>query len=212
MGESDAGSDDTGSEATDSEEGGKRRHQRRKSDLFKDARELFPWQNGQKELAKELWAALDGRDEDTQLQALLRVLSSFIFVSTGNDPFSSGLVHFLAVLGIDKDMGRLRTAKNYSYMLAGIVYCTRVIAVEALLPSATRKEQGDGDREGFLQKRKEFLADGSYSPMSEMLSLLAYGKFVALNAGNSGNAYWSRDKAIFYLGGRPIVISLSKTR
>jgi len=92
-------------------------------------------------------------------------------------------------------------------MLAGIVYYIRVIAVEALLPSAMRKEQGDSDREGFLQKRKEFLADGSYSPMSEMLSLLAYRKFVALNAGNSGNAYWSRDKTIFYLGGRPIVIS-----
>jgi hypothetical protein len=41
---------------------------------------------------------------------------------------STGLVQFLAVLGIDPDMARLRTAKNYSYMLAGMVYCTQVIA------------------------------------------------------------------------------------
>ncbi|KAF2178763.1 hypothetical protein K469DRAFT_675267 [Zopfia rhizophila CBS 207.26] len=104
-------------------------------------------------------------------------------------------------------MDRLRTAKNYSYMLAGVVYCTRVIAVEALLPSAEREAQGEVDREEFLRKRKDYLGDGSYSPMSEMLSLLAYGKFVALNTGNSGNAFWSRDKKIFYLGGGPIIIS-----
>jgi hypothetical protein len=43
--------------------------------------------------------------------------------------------------------------------------------------------------------------------MSETLRLLAYGKYVALAAGNSGNAYWSMDKKIFYLHGRPIYIS-----
>ena len=41
-------------------------------------------------------------------------------------------------MGIDPEMERLRTAKNYSYMLAGVVYCTRVLGVEALLPSRER--------------------------------------------------------------------------
>ena len=54
--------------------------------------------------------------------------------------------------------------------------------------------------------RRKYLADGSYSPMSVMLSLLAYGKHAALNEGNAGNAYWSPDKKIFYLSGQPIVI------
>jgi hypothetical protein len=138
---------------------------------------------------------------------MLQVLASFIFTGIGDDPFSSGLIHFLAVLGIDAAMDRLRTAKNYSYMLAGVVYCTRVIAVEALLPSAKRDGQGDAEREEFLRQRKDFLSDGSYSAMSEMLSLLVYGKFVALNAGSSGNVYWSKDKKTFYLNGRLIVIS-----
>ncbi|PVH90156.1 hypothetical protein DM02DRAFT_548344, partial [Periconia macrospinosa] len=83
---------------------------------------------------------LNRRDKDTQLQALLRIFLSFIFVSTGDDLFSSGLVYFLAVLRINKDIGRLRTAKNYLYMLASIIYCTKAITVEALLPSATRRE------------------------------------------------------------------------
>ena len=155
---------------------------------------------------------LDGDDRDeaqreAQLEALLDALASFIITSTGDKPFSSGLVHFLAVLGIDADMNRLRTAKNYSYMLAGMVYCMRVLSVEKLLPSACRNEQTDEDRERFLQHREKCLADGSYSPISEALSLLAYSKHAALAAGNSGNAYWLKDKKIFYLHGRPIYIS-----
>lgn len=54
--------------------------------------------------------------------------------------------------------------------------------------------------------RKRYLADGSYSPISEIINLLAYGKHAALNEGNAGNAYWSQDKKIFYLNGRPIHI------
>ena len=86
-------------------------------------------------------------------------------------------------------MGRLRLAPQYSYMLAGVVYYTRVLAIEALLPSTRRQSQGVEDRERFLRTRREFLADGSYSPMSEMLSLLAYGKHIAMNSGSSGNAF-----------------------
>ncbi|CAE7221515.1 hypothetical protein PTTW11_11425 [Pyrenophora teres f. teres] len=62
------------------------------------------------------------------------------------------------------------------------------------------------DRDAFLELRKKYLADGSYSPMSAMLSLLAYGKHAALNEGNAGNTYWSPDKKTFYLNGRPIVV------
>ena len=129
---------------------------------------------------------------DAQLEVLPNLLTSFFFTTTGDKPFSSGLIHFLAVLGINSDTNRLHTAKNYSYMLAGVVYCMRVLSVEKLLPSACRDKQTDEDRERFLEHREKYLSDGSYSPMSEALSLLAYGKYVALAAGNSGNAYWSK--------------------
>ena len=92
-------------------------------------------------------------------------------------------------------------------MLAGVVYCMRVLSVEYLLLSASRDKQTNEDWERFLQHREKYLADGSYSPISEALSLLAYGKHVALAASNAGNAYWSKDKKIFYLHGRPIYIS-----
>jgi hypothetical protein len=202
-----SGSSRSGSEA-DSDSRPRRPTRRKKEpDFMKDARELFCWQGEQKGLAITLWDMLDGADTEAQVDALLDVLASFIFQSVSNNLFCSGLLHFLAVLGIDGEMDRLRTAKHYSYMLAGMVYCVRVLAVEKLLPAAERDEQTDKDRDRFLAERQKFLADGSFSPMSEMISLLAYSKSVALAAGNSGNAYWSKDKKIFYLNGRPIYIS-----
>ncbi|CAO2655088.1 Nn.00g101520.m01.CDS01, partial [Neocucurbitaria sp. VM-36] len=195
----------------DEEEDGSPQPRRRprtqpQKDMMKDARELFCWKDSQKTLAIQLWLALNGNDREEQINALLASLSSFIFTTYGDQIFTSGLVHFLAVLGIDAEMERLRTAKNYSYMLAGVVYCVRVLGVEHLLPAAQRDEQTDEDREKFKTMRSKYLADGSYSPMSEMLSLLAYGKHVGLNAGNAGSVYWSKDKKTFYLNGRPILI------
>ena len=120
---------------------------------------------------------------------LLNLLTSFFFTTTSDKPFSSRLVHFLAVLGINSDTNCLRTAKNYLYMLAGVVYCMRVLSVEKLLLSACCDKQTDKDRERFLEHREKYLANSSYSLMSEVLSLLAYSKYVALAAGNLGNAY-----------------------
>jgi hypothetical protein len=71
------------------------------------------------------------------------LLSSFILVLYGNNVFLSRLLYYLAVLGIDTETGRLRTAKNYLYILAGMVYCTRVLLLEYyfLLRSAKNKQR-----------------------------------------------------------------------
>lgn len=87
------------------------------------------------------------------------------------------------------------------------MYCVRVVAVKTLLPGAQRSTQTEQDCDRFIEMRQKYLADGSFSPISEMISMLAYGKHVGLNAGNSGNAHWSLDKETFYLNSRPIAIS-----
>ncbi|KAH7020667.1 hypothetical protein B0J12DRAFT_687630 [Macrophomina phaseolina] len=115
--------------------------------MLRDARRLFRWSEEQIYAARRLWWALQSQGEAAQVRRLLMFSASFIFQTVGDRPFDSGLVHFLAVLGIDQDMGRLQRAKDYSYMLAGLVYCARVLAAEALLPSAEREEQGDTERD-----------------------------------------------------------------
>ena len=69
------------------------------------------------------------------------MLAAFFFTVTGDKLFSSRFVYFLTVLGINSDTNRLRTAKNYLYILASVVYCMRVLSVEYLLPSASCDKQ-----------------------------------------------------------------------
>ena len=99
------------------------------------------------------------------------------------------MLHFLAVLSINSEIDYLRTAKHYSYILTSIVYCVRVLTIEKLLPAAQRDKQTYKNRNRFLVKRQKFLANRSYSLISEIISLLTYSKLVALAASNSGNAY-----------------------
>ena len=72
-------------------------------------------------------------------------------------------------------------------MLAGIVYCIRVIAAEIILPSEEREDQDDKDNKQFKQTRDNFLADGTYSMISKALSILAYGKSITINHSNAGS-------------------------
>jgi hypothetical protein len=185
----------------------------KEEDSFYDARKLFLWHGNQKQLAEEMWQLLviggtrEGEELEEQIDLMIELLGSFIFQTVGDEPFTSPLIHFLAVLGIDEEMDRLRKAEDYSFILAGVVYCVRVLALEMLLPSLGRKEQGEVDRERFLHMRRKFLTDGSYSPMSTMISLLAYSKHVTLNKSNTGSVQWSADQQVLYFRGRPIVIS-----
>jgi hypothetical protein len=156
----------------------------------------------------ELLRSLDGTDAE-DVRKTLRLSATFVFESVGDRPFESGLIHFLAAMGIDGETGRLRMADDYSYAHAGVVYCARVIGAEALLPSVRREEQGDAEREEFLRKRRDFLADGSYSPMSTMLYMLANGKRIATDG--VASTAWSADSRTLLLNGKPVAISRFRT-
>jgi hypothetical protein len=132
---------------------------------------------------------LSSSDQIAEIDALLASLASFIFMQYLREPLSCRFVQFLAILGINGEIGRLRTAKNYSFMLAGVVYCVRVLGIEKLLPAGGRDDQTEADREHFMKMREKYLADGSFSPISKIINLLAIGKHIRLNAGNSSNAY-----------------------
>jgi hypothetical protein len=93
------------------------------------------------------------------------------------------------MLGIDREIGRLRIAKNYLFILAGIVYSVRVLGIKKLLLVDRRDEQTKADREHFIKIRESYLVDRLFSLMSEIINLLAIGKHIRLNIGNSGNTY-----------------------
>jgi superfamily II DNA helicase RecQ len=178
------------------------------TNIFRDARRLFPWQDNLKEKIRNIWEVVEGANEDeAQMEVMLEFFRESIFRRVRGKIFDSALMHFLAVLGINEEANRLREGNDFSYILAGVVYCTRVLAVEILLPSAERDQQTDEDEKRFREQRDAYLADGSYSVMSKMISLLAYGKHIALNHGNAGAVMWSRDGKEMTIRGMPIVIA-----
>ena len=74
-----------------------------------------------------------------------------------------------------------------------------MLALEKLLLRGQRNRQTEEDCNSFLVTRHKQLADGTFSPISKIISMLAYGKHIGLTASNLGNAYWSEDKQTFYL-------------
>jgi hypothetical protein len=126
---------------------------------------------------------------------MLRLSRELICQDVCHQPFESGLIHLLAALAINPDTLRLRTVPEYS-LLGSLVYCVRVLAVKAFIPSERRSEQGAAEKRALLQRRSCHLVDGSHSPMSVMLSLLSYAKYVSLHTPGSiaGSMWWSLDR------------------
>lgn len=181
-------------------------------DTMADARRLFGWNDGQKEKGRAVLRSMESGDEEAaQLSTLLAFVETFVFSKVYHEPFDCPTVHFLAVLGIDEENDRLRTGNDYSYRVAGLVYCFRVFALEALLPSERRATQGPDDFEAFLEQRKQYLTDGSMSVMSTMISLLAYGKYLAMNHGNAGAIFWEKEDKVMKLHGMRIVMDKVKS-
>jgi hypothetical protein len=112
---------------------------------------------------------------------LLDSLSLFILTGTRGLIYSSGLIHFLAVLGIDPKIRQFQTAKNYLYMLAGVVYYTRVLRVAKLLPAVQNSSKTNNNYKNFLEIRCKYLANKLLSLISKIINLLAYSKYIAHN-------------------------------
>ncbi len=92
-----------------------RRRVNKPINLMKDARRLFLWTAEQLEAVEELYYMLEakyGTENDNHhnerlVACMLRFYKTFICFQFAGSEFESGLVHFIAVLGIDKDSNKL---------------------------------------------------------------------------------------------------------
>jgi superfamily II DNA helicase RecQ len=191
---------------------------RTENDVMKDCCELTKLNAEQRERLQDMLESLEsGEDEETQMEKMNAVLMSMILQSLkGHDRFESPILHFAAVLGIVEDENRLRRGDEYSYMLAGFMYCVRVLFVEYALPAATRAEQTAEDIDRFLALRKKHLVVGSYSPCSFLIKMLGYGKTMSMQKINQPSITWTRsetsrpDGDILEFHGKPLPIKRFK--
>ncbi|KAG6188159.1 hypothetical protein E4U36_007132 [Claviceps purpurea] len=145
------------------------------ADKMSDARRLFPWRDRQKEQAKKLLQSV-ASGNDSIRNALLDYSQAFIFQYVYYELFGSRMFHAMAILGIYGEEARHKEGQECSFMVAGLLYWSRVIASEILLPSKEREQQGDTEYEVFLQKWKESMPDGSMSVFSSMINLLFFAR------------------------------------
>ncbi|KAG5949781.1 hypothetical protein E4U58_001901, partial [Claviceps cyperi] len=173
-------------------------------DRMRDACRLFPWTDETRDQARRILHSVACRSGVKS--SILEFSRAIIMQNLHGSDFVSPVVHFMAILGINPEHGTLREAQDYSYMLAGLVYCVRVISLELLLPSKDRASQGEPAIQHFFAERTKFLKDGSMSVLSYMISLLAYGKHIAMEHGNAGSVFWEEGNRVMVLQGTRIVM------
>src|SRR5271170_1272943 len=113
----------------------------------------------------------------------------------------SPLLHFSAVFrGIDVKNGRFREPGNFTPMLAGLTWVGRLLLLEYALPKREYKWLNWPSREVYNdyglhleQVRQGHLIEGCYSTVSDIISLMAYGKYLAKQQGLIGPITWDLD-------------------
>ncbi|KAH7233832.1 uncharacterized protein BKA55DRAFT_598045 [Fusarium redolens] len=113
---------------------------------------------------------------------------------------SSLLVYFSAVRGLSRPRGdEYLRPHQFTPVLSRLIYCTRLIFLERIVPRFAHAHIGLSARPlyGQLQMLKEVRAekmcDGTMSPLGEFLSLLAYGRALHGTEGPVYHFHWSED-------------------
>ncbi|KAI9811941.1 MAG: hypothetical protein M1826_003013 [Phylliscum demangeonii] len=128
-------------------------------------------------------------------------------------PFTSPMMHFLAVMGIDEVANKLRRPQTYTRVLAGILYINRLLALEYAVPqqawptldllaSAARADQ----LMHLKSIRGAWLTEASGSPTSKIFRQLAYGTGVIKAEGSTAVVNWSPDGQTLWFDGQPITL------
>ncbi|KAI9824722.1 MAG: hypothetical protein M1832_001548 [Thelocarpon impressellum] len=161
------------------------------------------WSTEQREQLDRLDEMLQAEtNEENLVRQVHRASMRLIFQRIRGDELQSPVMHFAAVLGIDREMIRLRMPINYTYRLAALPYIMRVLVAEFAWPAADRQDTTltvDRRVEQVMKIRRDWLTEGSFSPMSNVLNLLAYGKAIASQTGSRATVHWSSDReTLFY--------------
>ena len=118
----------------------------------------------------------------------------------GQDESKTPLVHFCGVLGIDWKQSRFRDPGNFTPHLAGMMWVGRLLLLEYALPTQRYSTLDWPSREYYQDHqwrlesvRRDFMLEGCLTPLGNMVSLMAYGKYTAKQLGRMGVVTWDAD-------------------
>ena len=117
-----------------------------------------------------------GEESNERLQqSIHQLFLSLIGQYLPESKFESPIIHFLACMGIDINSGTLRLPRTYTPILAGFVYCMRII----VLYEAHEQARQTGTRDIliiFKTMQAQWLTAASEFPFGDILNLLGYGQ------------------------------------
>ncbi|KAG5912626.1 hypothetical protein E4U61_000303, partial [Claviceps capensis] len=171
-------------------------------DTMRDARRLFPWTPETRDKARTILQAVTRRSGVKE--SILAFCRCVVIQHVCDADFANPVIHFMAILGIHANRGTLREAQDYSFILAGLVYCVRVISLELLLPS--KGLRGIPEIQNFFDKRRQYLQDGSMGLLPSLISLLAYAKSIASDYSNFGSIFWAEENRVLVFKGARIAM------
>ncbi|RKK61043.1 hypothetical protein BFJ69_g17165 [Fusarium oxysporum] len=149
------------------------------------------------------WSSDSREDHPQDLASDILLRFCYSAVTEGFDSgvaSSTMLVHFSAARGLSTPEGdEYLKPHRFTPILAKLIYCSRLVFLEAVLPRFSRSYGGFAHppRHGLLRRlnatRREYMCDGTLSPMGEFLSLLSYGNALRRSQGSFFRFHWSDD-------------------
>ncbi|KAH7111678.1 hypothetical protein B0J13DRAFT_659885, partial [Dactylonectria estremocensis] len=118
------------------------------------------------------------------------------------DMSSSVLIHYTAVMGIQRDSLAYYSAYNSTPKLAALMWVGRLLFLEYALPVYTYDTLAFPwpCRTSYLSQpdrldsiRRKYLLRGGYTPFGEMIELKAFAKSIVKREGIPGNLSWAPD-------------------
>lgn len=138
--------------------------------------------------------------------------------SLEGDVFANPLVHFAAILGIQRSTYAFQGPQDYTCHLSALIWVARVLLVEYALPLRAYRTQGWPDRSAYynqgqrLSTARSFAMYRTHYPMAELLSLLAYGMAINRTQERPGFIQWTPDQQTVHLKGLHAGITMERFR
>jgi superfamily II DNA helicase RecQ len=127
--------------------------------------------------------------------------------------YESPLMHYLAVRGIDLKAKALRTSISYTPVLAGVLWVARLVLLEVAVPQEAWPEIGLKSKAQLPSIswrvrtiREKHLIEGSFSPVSSVLTQLAMGKRYNQVHDRPSNIHWAEDSQTIFYKGMPVAL------
>jgi len=117
------------------------------------------------------------------------------------------LVYYSGILGFNKEGGTWRQPEHYTNILAGILWCMRVLVLEYALPTGSRDRLAQEEitpLQRFKLVRDEFLVEETECPFATLHTLMNYGFILAKDAIGKTGVNWSADRELLYIRGHEI--------